>query len=130
MFMAGWSFEQREARRALYAEAVRLRGEGCGRKQMAALLGLSAGRLGALLSDPPFSEADLQRRNEINARARKDAAEWAARRRKRDRELRARWRSEAMQQRRDEEREAKANAFVCLIEALEEMRPYVGTEGV
>ena len=115
MLMLAWSFERREARRALYAQAVQLQ-QTRTIKQIAGVLGLSIGQVNRLLHDPPASEEQLQAAVLANAAM---AERMAARRAKR--------REVKRQREHDETHEMKAAATVCLIEALIELRPYVGT---
>ena len=128
MFMAGWSFERREARRALYAEAVRLREKKIPRRLMAPMLGLSPGRLGALLADPPWSEEALELKIINDTRRREEAKALEARRQRARRVLNRLRRKKVRQLLADEQHELRAQSLACLIEAYIEMRPYVGTE--
>ena len=116
MFMLAWSFERREARRALYARAIHLQ-QTKTIKEIAIALGLSVGQVNRLLHDPPAAEENVEAVVLSNAALSDRMAVRRAKRRK------------AVHQReRDEKHEAKAAATVCLIEALIEMRPYVGSE--
>ena len=113
--------EQRNARRALAAKVAKLHGGAMTHKKVGLLLGISPTLVHTLLYRPMPSERQMKEAAERNALARKARKQRAAQRN-------AEWREAWRQRQQDEAYEAKANAFVCLIEALAEMRPYVGTE--
>lgn len=120
---ARMTLPEREARRALYAKARKMRDK-MPLKAVAAFLDLSVGTAYSLLASPPPSEAQL----DLQAMAESEYAEFRdfcmAERREEERQ----WRESLRQHQRDEVHEVKAQAVACLADAFAEMRPYVGTE--
>jgi DNA polymerase III delta prime subunit len=125
--MHGFTLAERDAERALYAKVAKMR-KRRNVTGVAAALGLGVSRVYALLRRPPYTEKQLEQRARDKVREqelrRLQMDAWKARREARQRMLHEAY----LQLQRDEEHEVKAQAAACLIEALAEMRPYVGTE--
>lgn len=123
--MRGWSLAHRDAERAAHAKVAEIRKEGVRLKEIGVRLGLSTGRVYSLLTLPPLSEeardALLESERVARQERQRRAAEWRAR----DAAMQKREREEFRRRGHEEAHETNAQAFVCLIEALIEMRPFL-----